>query len=232
MLARLARPAFLWAGVVGPALFVAVFLIDGATRAGYDPSRHQVSLLSLGDRGWVQTLSFLVTGALLILFAIALRAHLAAGPSAMAARSGPVAIGVSGLGFVLAGVFPTQPLFGYPPGAPAGMATDITAGSLVHVGAAMLLFFGLIVAAAVFARRFWRVRARGWAVGSALAAVIVFVAFGASGSGPSGELLLPASAGLVQRIALVTGLGWVLLLAVHEISIAAHAGHRRAGLVG
>ena len=60
----------------------------------------------------------------------------------------------------------------------------------------------------------------------------LFVAFGASGSGPSGELLLPASAGLVQRIALVTGLGWVLLLAVHEISIAAHAGHRRADLVG
>ena len=27
----------LWGGVVGPALFVAVFVVDGAMRAGYDP---------------------------------------------------------------------------------------------------------------------------------------------------------------------------------------------------
>lgn len=224
MLDRLARPAFLWAGVIAPVVFVTVFLIDGATRAGYDPMRHQVSLLSLGDRGWLQTLSFLVTGSLLIVFAIALRSRLSGGP---AARSGPAAIGVSGVGFVLAGLVPTQPLFGYPPGTPAGMATEVTPSSLVHVGAAMLLFFGLIVAAALFARRFWRVGARGPAIGSALAAIVVFVAFGASGGGPSGELLLPSTAGLVQRIALITGLGWVLLLALREIALAARSADER-----
>ena len=54
MSVRLASPPFLWAGVVAPVLFTSSYLVDGATRAGYDPLRHQVSLLSLGDRGWVR----------------------------------------------------------------------------------------------------------------------------------------------------------------------------------
>ena len=54
----------LWAGVVGPPLFVATFLIEGATRRGYDPVRLQVSYLSLGDQGWIQIANFCVSGGL------------------------------------------------------------------------------------------------------------------------------------------------------------------------
>jgi hypothetical protein len=207
--------------VIAPILFTGVYLVDGATRTGYEPLRHQVSLLSLGDRGWVQVLSFLLTGALLVVFAIALRARLRPGPGA---RGCPLGIAVSGTGFILAGVFTTQPMFGYPPGAPAGMATDITPTSAIHVMAAMLLFFGLVGAAAVHASRSWRTGDRGWAAASATVAVVVLVAFGASGGGPSGELLLPAYAGLVQRIALVIGLGWVLALALQSLQRAAAGG--------
>ena len=41
----------MWAGVIGPALFIIVFLVEGAVRSGYDPVRMQVSYLSLGDAG-------------------------------------------------------------------------------------------------------------------------------------------------------------------------------------
>ena len=34
------------AGVLGPVLFVLVFLIEGATRPGYNPWRHFVSSIS------------------------------------------------------------------------------------------------------------------------------------------------------------------------------------------
>ena len=88
MLSRAGSPVFLWAGVVAPLLFTGVYLILGATRPGYEPLRHQVSLLSLGDGGWVQVTSFLVNGALLIVFAIALRARLGA---RSARRSGALA---------------------------------------------------------------------------------------------------------------------------------------------
>jgi len=58
-----------WAGIIGPALFVAVFIMEGWLRPGYDPLSMAVSELSLGERGWIQVASFLVTGALFLVFA-------------------------------------------------------------------------------------------------------------------------------------------------------------------
>ena len=46
-------------GIVGSTMFVFVFLLDGATRIGYDPLYHPVSALSLGDRGWLQIANFI-----------------------------------------------------------------------------------------------------------------------------------------------------------------------------
>jgi hypothetical protein len=48
-------------------------------------------------------------------------------------------------------------------------------------------------------------------------AVVIFVCFGASGGGPSGELLFPDVTGLLQRFALLAGLGWVLAVALWGI---------------
>jgi len=53
-------------GVIGPALFVAAFLAQGAVRPYYDPLRHPVSSLAIGDMGWVQCANFVVAGALLL----------------------------------------------------------------------------------------------------------------------------------------------------------------------
>ena len=40
-------------GVIGGPLFVATFLVEDATRAGYDLLRHPVSSVALGDSGAV-----------------------------------------------------------------------------------------------------------------------------------------------------------------------------------
>jgi len=206
---------FLWAGVAAPILFTTVYLVDGATRTGYDPLRHQVSLLALGNRGWLMTVNFLVTGVLLIVFAAGVRAWLRDGPGAQAT---PVAIAVAGAGLLLAGIFPTQPLFGYPPGTPEGMAIDVTPASLAHLLGAFLFLFGLIAAALSFAVRSWRGGSSAWAVGSLAVAAVVFVSFGASGGGPSGQLMFPDVSGLLQRVALISGMGWVLALALLAIN--------------
>lgn len=213
MLRRFAPRGLLWAGIAAPILFTGVYLIDGAIRPGYDPMRHPVSLLSLGDGGWVQVASFILNGALLAVFAVALRARLHGGRAAVA---GPAAIGASGLGMIVAGVFSTQPLFGYPPGTPVGMATAVELTSVLHLVGAMLLFFGLVVAAVALARRFRQAGAHAWAILSLAVGVVVFVFFGASGGGPSGQLF-PEVGGLLQRVSLVAGLGWVAAIAVLEI---------------
>jgi hypothetical protein len=45
-------------GIVAGPLFLAVALIQAFTRDGYDLSRHPISLLTLGELGWIQ-----ITGA-------------------------------------------------------------------------------------------------------------------------------------------------------------------------
>jgi len=67
----------LYAGVVAPLLFIAVFLIEGATRPGYNPWRMYVSQLGTGPGGWVQVINFLVCGTLVLAFAIGVRMAIA-----------------------------------------------------------------------------------------------------------------------------------------------------------
>jgi hypothetical membrane protein len=197
-------------GALGPLLFIAVFLVDGATRAGYEPMRHQVSYLSLGDRGWIQVASFLVTGALLIAFAFALHRALRSG---IASVGGPVAVGLTGAGLVVAGIFPTVPAFGYPPGTPDGFPTEVPATAYLHVLGAFCFFGGMIAACLIMARRFRRQPEDAWAAYSIATAVLVVVFFGASSADASGNPFFPAFAGLLQRVSIIAGLTWIAALA-------------------
>ena len=119
--------------------FVSAFRVEGALRPDYDPLRHPGVLLSLGDAGSVHIVIFIVTGTLLIGFAAGLRRVLAPG---RAATGGPVAVGVAGVGLVLAGLFSADPSFGYPPGAPAGVESP-SVQHYFHVIGAFLFFGGL-----------------------------------------------------------------------------------------
>jgi Protein of unknown function (DUF998) len=51
-------------GIVAGPLFLAVVFLQAFTRDGFDLSRHPLSLLSLGELGWVQMANFVVTGVL------------------------------------------------------------------------------------------------------------------------------------------------------------------------
>lgn len=199
-----------WGGVVGPIVFVAVFLVLGAVRPGYEPLRHQVSYLSLGDGGWVQTASFLVTGVLVLAFATSLRRLLIGG---VGATGIPVTVGSIGAGLVIAGLFPTMPAFGYPPGTPNAFPTDIPPSAYVHVAGAFAFFGGMIGAPLVTARRFRRTSDPGWARLSIAATIAVLIFFSASSADPSGRPFVPALAGLFQRLAIVAGLGWMAVFA-------------------
>ncbi len=55
-----------WAGMIGPVLFAATFTIEGWLRPGYNPNSMFVSELSLGPRGWIQILNFIVFGVLFL----------------------------------------------------------------------------------------------------------------------------------------------------------------------
>lgn len=98
-------------GAIAGPLFTIVWIVEGATRSNYDPLRHPISSLSIGEGGWTQAANFLVTGLLMLAFAFGLRRTLA---SRGGSTWGPLLIGVIALGFLGAGIFVTDPLNGYP----------------------------------------------------------------------------------------------------------------------
>src|SRR5215470_5128121 len=89
-------------GVVGPLLFIVVFLIEGATRPGYNAWRTDVSYLALSQQGWEQIANFLLCGALCLAFAVGLRRVWRTGRGSV---WGPRLIGLFGLGLLIAGAF-------------------------------------------------------------------------------------------------------------------------------
>jgi hypothetical membrane protein len=192
--------------VVAPAVFVVSFLVQGALRPGYDPLRHPVSSLVLGSpAGWVQIVTFVVTGGLVAAYAGAL------------ARSGagrwtPILLAAVGIGLVGAGIFPTDPINGYPPGAPD--PAPRTAAGQLHDLFSTPVFTALPAAALVLGARFSRVDERTWAGYSRLTAALFWVCFGLSSAGFAGVPALVPTGGLWQRLSLVIGLGWLAATAL------------------
>ncbi|MEG3635588.1 DUF998 domain-containing protein [Micromonospora palythoicola] len=104
------------AAILAPALLIGLDLTDGATRPGYQLTRHWISHLSLGDRGWLGTVKLVAAGLLIVAVAFGLRDRakpLNATPRGATWR--PVAL--AGLALLAAAAFPIDPGLGYPPGA-------------------------------------------------------------------------------------------------------------------
>jgi hypothetical protein len=196
--------------LAGP-LFVLVFSLDGATRPGYVPMTMPVSLLAVGDRGWVQTLNFLVDGVLLAAFTVGLfRVLRDRGTPSIA---GPVLIGIVALGVLGAAIFATDPGGGFPPGVPPPSLPS-SHGEL-HDLASLLVFVGLPIACLTFAARFARWGERSWALYSLITGLILVVTFVGLVVGFDGWEGLVLGAGLVQRLFIVVGWGWIAALALH-----------------
>ena len=194
-------------GAIGAIGFVVVFLVDGATRPGYDPTYHPVSALSLGERGWLQIANFVVTGALMVAFAVGLRRHLRPGPAAVA---GPLLIGIFGLSLVASGAFVMDPMRGYPPGPPPGAPGTPSWHHVVHDNLGAVVFLCVPLACFVLARRFARRPARvGWllySLATGLAGIALLVVFGAAWEADHPQT------GLIQRMMIIVDWTWLGLL--------------------
>ena len=207
------RKKLLYAGVVGPLLFIVVFLLEGATRPGYSAWRHYVSQLATGDGGWVQVVNFLVCGTLVLVFAGALRQAI---KGTRGSVGGPVLLGLFAVALLVAGVFSTDPALGYPVGA----AQVHTAHGMIHGLAGLFAFTLLPASAFVMARHFAAVGQRRWVTYSVVVAAVIVVMFIASTavSAMDGAGTWPdAPTGFLQRIAIITGWTWIAMVAVHQI---------------
>jgi len=201
-------------GVIGPLLFILVFLIEGATRPGYSAWRTHVSYLALSNQGWEQIANFIVCGSLIIAFAVGLRRIWRTGRASV---WGPLLIGLFGLGLVIAGVFVADPGGGYPPGAPVNGIPQ-TWHAWVH-GISGLLLFNVVLPAACFvlARRFAAdPQNRHWATYSWITgALILVISIVSTIALPIAENAgFPVVDGLIQRVVIIMGWVWLALTAL------------------
>ncbi|XVQ15699.1 DUF998 domain-containing protein [Spirillospora sp. CA-255316] len=208
---RRVTKGLLTCGAVGAPLFLAVILIEGVLRRGYDPIQQMSSALSLGDRGWIQITNFVITGSLMIAFAAGLRRALHSGRSSVA---GPLLVGCYGVGLIGAGIFVGDASNGYPPGTPPGPVTHTTLHGTLHNAFSIVVFLSLAAACLVLAARFATERGgRLWMLYSAATGVAL------PALQPLLNALTPATddSGLIQKITIAVGWGWIALVAIRLI---------------
>jgi hypothetical membrane protein len=205
----------LWAGIVGPLFFVLVFTIDGFLTPGYSAMRDVVSLLELGPIGWVQSLNFILTGLLLVLFALGFFQWMRPRSASGWLYVTTVLIALSGVGLIMAGPFL--------PDAPGTPQTSVH--GILHTLAFTLVFLPLGIACLSVGGKF--IRTAGWRVHGLYSLLAgLFPIFAALGNLFSSFVVstapkTPFSAtspqlevgGLVNRLLVIVAFAWYVILA-------------------
>ncbi|MGH2572129.1 MAG: DUF998 domain-containing protein [Actinomycetota bacterium] len=197
-----------WAGIVGPILFTVAFVLQALFRPGYSHVAEPVSALAAGPNGWIQNANFLVFGLLVIVFALGL--HLGMRPTRRGV-AGPALLALSGVGLMLAGLFP--------------WALDARGDYIVppaHVVGAYTAFLpaglGLIVLSRRMARdQSWRSLA-SYSIGSGIVVAVLFL-----GTGPLAvpdDAPLHDWAGLLQRGTVAVWFSCTIVLALRLLRVA------------
>jgi len=197
--------ALLVCGVVGPTLFVLVFLVEGAVRPDYRPWRHFVSLLAHGDRGWVQAANFGACGGLSLGFALGVS-------RVVDGLALPILVAVFGAGLIASARFRCDAGLGYPPGAPEDWPRTASEDGNRHNLAGAAVFASLAIACFLSAARF---DGRPWTlycVTSGVLLLVLFVATGALAARASDSADPPI--GITQRLAILVGWTWMAVLAL------------------
>lgn len=195
------------AGMVAPLLFVATFTIEGWLRPGYDARRMFISALSLGPRGWVQIVNFLLLGAAFFVFS---RGVAAAFREGKASRAGHVLLTIIAVAFFASGPFVMDPI--------GTVRGQLTVHGILHGILGAFVFTLAPATCFVFWRRFrsdegWR-SLRTWTLvaGVVITMAVVLLRIGAPNA-PAPDNALTSWVGVIQRTAIITFLAWVFTFA-------------------
>ena len=135
-------------GILAMPLYVAVSVVEGLSRSGFEFTRHDWSLLANGRFGWIHVTNLVLTGLMVVAGAIGLGRfnHNNWGTRLLAGY---------GIGAIGAGLLRADPAFGFPAGTPDGPGTISWSGA-GHLISAGLGFACLIGACFVLARGYAR----------------------------------------------------------------------------
>jgi hypothetical membrane protein len=189
-------------GVLAGPVYVTTSVVQALAHDGFDLTRHAWSELAAGPQGWIQMANLILSGAMVIVFAIGLHRS---GPS----RWAPRLITVYGLGLVASGLLVADPAAGYPVGAPTPAVP--TWHGIGHFVAGGIGFPALVIAPFVLARCFARSGARPLAWWSRLTGIGFAAAFVGVSSGSSGPAVI-----LAFTAAVIAAWVWLAAVAIHS----------------
>jgi len=207
-----------WAGVLGAVLFVAVFAVEDSLGPDFNWLSTAVSEHSRDAHGWIQIATFVLVGALFVVFshAVAEEGHEVPGSPA-----GSWLIWITGVCLIVSGPFVTDPggVVVYSPGA--------TWHGTVHGVAGAIAFTLMPLTCFVLYRRLrirpaWTGFAK-WSLAACFTMVAGIVLLKLAQLGVMRGLL-----GLFQRIVLVTYFGWIFAFAMRLRRGALDSTERRA----
>jgi hypothetical protein len=194
--------------MVGPALFVVAFTIEGWMRPGYTPSRMFVSELSLGPSGYLQIANFVVFGVLFLTFTRAVAGEFR---QERASRAGTILLTIIGACYLLSGPFVMDPATTPP--------DQMSWHGKLHAILGGLAFSLSPVSCFVFARQF-RIdpRWRSFRISTIAAAVLITATIVLWKILPARPTAAPnvfnGWVGIFQRVALTSYLAWVFAFAM------------------
>lgn len=198
-------------GVAGTILFPIIYLIEGATRPGYNAWQQAISTLSLGPGGWIQQANFIMCGFSMIWLAFVWSQILRGG---VCATWYPIVRGIEGVALILVGFFSTDPGYGYPPGTPSGPGPS-TLGGTLHLVFTILVVNAMCVGLFIIAWRFWRnPNWRGWAIFSVVCGLLPMIFMPFFGIAQNTHGAFTGYAGLFERLATNADTIWGAVLLI------------------
>lgn len=201
---RVTKSLLAYGAVVGP-LYVAVSLAQALTREGFDLGRHQWSLLMNGELGWIQVSNFILSGLMVIAFAVGVGRALSTGRGA---RWAPRLVTAYGASLVVAAIFRPDPALGFPVGTPEGPGT-VSWHGILHFAAGGIGFSCIAAACFILARRYAVEGRRGWAAFSRFTGVAFLGGFAMVASGGGSTV-----GNLVFTVTVVLVWAWMAAVAV------------------
>jgi len=207
--AAVTRSLLGWGLVVGP-FYLVVGLILALTRPGFELTTHPLSLLMVGDHGWLQTTNLALSGLMTLAAAVGFRRALV---ESRAGRVTSTLVGVFGLCMIASAVFEPDPMAGFP----AGAEESVTTTGLLHFTFGAIGFLAMAIACFVLARWFAQRGEGSAARWSRIAGGLVVVGFFGGGAAST----YAVGVGLLW-VAVVTIWVWLLVSSVRVYATVPH----------
>ena len=195
-----------WAGMIGSALFVTVFTLEGWLRPGYNARSTFISELSIGPRGWIQILNFIILGLLFLVFAWGVAAEF---PEGKASKAGPILLAIIGFSFLVSGPLVTD--------VAATPRDQMSLHGILHGIFGALVFSLSPISCFVFWRRFrqdpnWE-QLKGWTLAAGIITTAAVILLSASTKTQVIPNVFTPWNGLIQRMVIIPYLIWIFAFA-------------------